>query len=98
MTVPPEPALSGENGSAPTQPPRDLHTASIFDPMTSREVDLLLAVMSAGWRMVSAVHPLLCPLYHEVREVIEDLNAAWWVAFERENPGRLRVSANGCAR
>jgi hypothetical protein len=99
MTVPSEPALSGENGAVPAQPPRDLHTASIFEPLTTRDLDLLLALITAGRRMVSAVHPLLCPLWHDLGDVITDLNRAWWIAFDRENPGTRtrRPLTNACA-
>jgi hypothetical protein len=51
--------------------------------------------------MVSAVHPTLCPLWHDLGEVITDLNAAWWRAFKRENPDvrveQHRPLTNACA-
>jgi hypothetical protein len=59
-----------------------------FDTLSTRELDVLQAITSAAWRTVSAVHPLLCPLWHDLAEDLHDLNEAWWHAFERENPGR----------
>jgi hypothetical protein len=72
--------------------------ASIYDPLSTRDLDLLLALISAGSRMVSAVHPLLCPLWHDMHEVMGDLDAAWWRAYDRENPGRRRPSPRPLVR
>jgi hypothetical protein len=87
MNVPPDSPLTGDLHVTSAQSPSDLHPASIFEPLTTRDLDLLLALVTAGRRMVSAVHPLLCPLWQELGDVITDLSAAWWVAFDRENPG-----------
>jgi hypothetical protein len=65
MTVASEPPPAGDFAAVITRSSPDLHAVSIFEPLTSRELDLLIAVISAGWRMVSAVHPLLCPLWHD---------------------------------
>jgi hypothetical protein len=79
----------------------NIQTTAIYDPLTTRDLDLLLAVITAGRRMVSAVHPTLCPLWHDLGEVITDLNAAWWRAFKRENPDvrveQHRPLTNACA-
>jgi hypothetical protein len=84
----------------PAPPVGDFRPSSIYEPLTTRDLDLMLALITAGRRMVSAVHPLLCPLWHDLGEVITDLNAAWWTAFDRENPGQRtrRPLTNGCVR
>lgn len=61
---------------------------AVFDTLNTGELDVLLAITGAAWRTVSAVHPLLCPLWADLRDDLQDLHLAWWSAFERENPDR----------
>lgn len=63
---------------------------AVFDPLDTRELDVLIALIRAGWATVSAVHPLLCPLWHDARDLMIDLDLAWWHSFGRENPDRVR--------
>lgn len=59
-----------------------------FGALNTRDLDVLIAKITAGWRTAAAAHPLCCPLWEDARELLEDLHAAWFAAFYRENPGR----------
>jgi hypothetical protein len=82
---------------APLPPDQPANHAAVTDPifavLDTREIDVLIAVISAGWRITSAVHPLLCPLWDELRELLADLHIGWEIAFARENPHLARLAA-----
>lgn len=69
--------------------------APAFDALTTREIDVLIAKLSAGWRVTSAVYPTsLCPLWRDTADLLADLNGAWWAAYARENPERDEPQAS----
>jgi hypothetical protein len=81
--------------SALPEPNRDNRarvTDPIFAVLTTRELDVLLAVLGAGWRMTSAVHPTLCPLWQDTADLLGDLDVDWHIAFARENPQYSRIA------
>jgi hypothetical protein len=78
VTVSALPEPNGDNHARVTEP--------IFAVLTTRELDVLLAVIGAGWRMTGAVHPTLCPLWQDTCDLLGDLHRDWEIAFARENP------------
>ena len=81
--------------SALPEPNRDNHAhviEPIFAVLTTRELDVLLAVLGAGWRITGAVHPTLCPLWLETADLLGDLHRSWEIAFARESPQHARLA------
>lgn len=78
MTVTEPAALGREAGHA--------GVFSDLDVLTLAELDVLESLLRASWRMVSAVHPLCCPLWEDGAELLADCTRSWWVAFAREHP------------
>lgn len=78
VTISALPEPNGTNHARVTDP--------IFAVLTTRELDVLLAVLGAGWRITGAVHPTLCPLWQDTADLLGDLHAAWEIVFARENP------------
>ena len=64
-----------------------------FDALNTRDLDVLIAKVNAGWRATAAAHPLCCPLWEDGRDLLKVLHVAWFAAFYRENPGRAGASS-----
>lgn len=75
-----------------SSPPAPAPVAA-FDALTTRQITVLVAKLTAGWYFTSAVHPALCPLWQDTADLLTDLDAAWWAAFARENPERNEPQA-----
>jgi hypothetical protein len=58
---------------------------SIFARLATRDIDLLIALIHAGWRLGHAVYPRDDGLWQDFRDLLADLHRAWCTAFEREN-------------
>jgi hypothetical protein len=85
VTVSALPEPNGDNRARVTDP--------IFAVLTTRELDVLLAVLAAGWRITGAVHPTLCPLWQDTADLLGDLHRDWEIAFARENPQLATLAA-----
>lgn len=55
------------------------------DRLTTRELDVLIAKLRAGWATANAVYPaIIDPLWRDTVDLLGDLHGAWVRAFARE--------------
>jgi hypothetical protein len=67
---------------------------SIYDTLNTRQLDVLIAKVAAGWKTAAAAaHPHRSPLWEDGRDLLEDLHLAWCAAFAREHPAGADAEA-----
>lgn len=78
-----------QGGTVVMTVPQDTREApgAAFAALTTRDLNVLIAKITAGWVTAAAVEPM-SPLWRDGGELLKTLNAAWWTAFRRENPGQ----------
>jgi hypothetical protein len=72
---------------------------ALFAPLTTKENSVLSQHLTSGWYKQDAVYPPLSPVWRETSATLDDLHAAWNIAFDAEQCSRAACGscgARGC--
>jgi hypothetical protein len=78
----------------PDRPEFGAPDPALFAPLTTDENHVLRYHLTSGWYKQSAVYPPLSDIWRETSEILDDMHAAWDIAFDAYR--RARATCRSC--
>jgi hypothetical protein len=81
----------------PNSPEFGAPDPALFAPLTTDENNVLRMHLTSGWYKQGAVWPTLSDIWREIGELLDDMHAAWRIAFDADQRARVQRSETATA-